>query len=176
MIDLSNANPHWGVDTIFQRMSARVCVENSFGNVSVCEKSWRFLNQTLPSACYLQNSKGQYLTLTGALVNLTDPNAKKVHRRCGERESSLQMRSDCQCVCASTIDGSKLQTSELLISKRSSSIHVGTATHDVRRRRSPRVSRCHFQRRVERVPNGGSVAEVRGLQGHRDTHQQRRRV
>jgi hypothetical protein len=37
LIDLANANPQWGVDTIFQRAGAKVC--SDYENKSTCEKS-----------------------------------------------------------------------------------------------------------------------------------------
>jgi hypothetical protein len=78
MIDLSNAHPEWGVDTIFQRAGAKVCAD--YSNKSTCEKSWRFKNQTLPDGCYLQDKAGKFLTLTGAQVNASDPRSLKVLR------------------------------------------------------------------------------------------------
>jgi hypothetical protein len=56
MYDLANKHPDWGVDTIFQRAGAKVCTD--YSNKSTCEKGWRFTNQTLPAACYLQDDKG----------------------------------------------------------------------------------------------------------------------
>jgi hypothetical protein len=78
MIDLSNAHPEWGVDTIFQRAGARVC--GDYGNKSTCEHQWRFKNQSLPDGCYLQDKEGKFMTLTGAHVNLTNPRSLKVLR------------------------------------------------------------------------------------------------
>ena len=77
LVDLANANPAWGVDTIFQRAGARVC--SDYTNKSTCEKAWRFQNQTLADSCYLQDT-GAFLTLTGAKVNASNPHSLKVLR------------------------------------------------------------------------------------------------
>ena len=76
MINLSNAHPEWGVDVVFQRMGARVCADPD--NRTTCEKAWRYNNQTLPDGCYFQDAHKNFLTLTGTLVNVSDPRSLKV--------------------------------------------------------------------------------------------------
>jgi hypothetical protein len=78
MINLSNSNPKWGIDTVFQRSGARFCTNPL--NKTTCEKSWRYTNQTLPNGCYFQDVHGRFLTLTGAHVNASNPRSLKVLR------------------------------------------------------------------------------------------------
>ena len=86
LVKLANANPAWGVDTIFQRAGARVC--SDYTNKSTCEKAWRFQNQSLANSCYLQDSTGAFLTLTGAKVNASNPRSLKVLRPTGSAASA----------------------------------------------------------------------------------------
>eukprot|EP01052_Picozoa_sp_SAG31_P031148 SAG31_NODE_3270_length_4477_cov_2.498401_5_plen_267_part_00 len=76
---LADSNPEYGVDSIFQRMGAKHCDQYD-ANASLtkgCETGWRYTNQTLDNGCYLQDSSGNFLTLTGAaLVPSTPPKGK----------------------------------------------------------------------------------------------------
>lgn len=68
LFGMMDANPSWGVDTIFQRQGTRYCdVYGPNASASVgCETGWRYTNQSLPEGCYLKDASGAYLTLTGA--------------------------------------------------------------------------------------------------------------
>jgi hypothetical protein len=51
-------------------------------------RTGRFKNQTLADSCYLQDSNGAFLTLTGAKVNVSNPRDFKVLRPTGSAASA----------------------------------------------------------------------------------------
>ena len=68
LFGIADANPDYGIDTIFQRMGAKYCTHYD-ANSSLetgCEAGWRYTNQSLNIGCYLADKDGNFLTLTGA--------------------------------------------------------------------------------------------------------------